>query len=115
MCAVTEEQIKKLFSYDIEAEKHAINMMLSGNDQEISSALQNRINLVAKKEAAIQAFYCILTEHERLVIKRHVVDGIDWTCLFCGICAKVGRGECQKHQKPNLLQEPRIQEDGAVR
>ena len=67
MCAVTEEQIKKLFSYDIEAEKHAINMMLSGNDQEISSALQNRINLVAKKEAAIQAFYCILTEHERLV------------------------------------------------
>ena len=109
MCAVTEEQIKKLFSYDIEAEKHAINMMLSGNDQEISSALQDRINLVAKKEAAIQAFYCILTEHERLVIKRHVVDGIDWTC------AKVGRGECQKHQKPNLLQEPRIQEDGAVR
>ena len=82
MCAVTEEQIKKLFSYDIEAEKHAINMMLSGNDQEISSALQNRINLDVP---------------------------------FCGICAKVGRGECQKHQKPNLLQEPRIQEDGAVR
>ena len=81
MCAVTEEQIKKLFSYDIEAEKHAINMMLSGNDQEISSA---------KKEAAIQAFYCILTEHERLVIKRHVVDGIDWTCLSVEFAQKWG-------------------------
>ena len=90
MCAVTEEQIKKLFSYDIEAEKHAINMMLSGNDQEISSALQDRINLVAKKEAAIQAFYCILTEHERLVIKRHVVDGIDWTCLSAEFAQKWG-------------------------
>ena len=68
-------------------------MMLSGNDHEISFALEDRINLVAKEEAAIQNFYCILTEHERLVIKRHVVDGIDLDVPFCEIGAKVGRGE----------------------
>ena len=75
-----ESKIKKLFQMPVEADQHAINMMIESGC-EITPALQKRMEEVNRMQSARMALMSVLNENEKMVIKRHVMDGVDWACL----------------------------------
>lgn len=77
---VLEEQIRKLLQQPVEADYHAIQMTLK-NGAEISPMLQKRIDQVDKLHSATEALLSVLNENEEMVIRRHVIDGLDWACV----------------------------------
>lgn len=75
-----KERIKKLFQKQrvLEAEIHFYNARCRMRPCEETEALRRRIQDVQCMLEGIKGFYLVISEDEAIVIKRHLVDAIDW-------------------------------------
>lgn len=80
MNAELVKQIQKLLQQPLKADRYAIEMMLE-DGAEITPALQERIEKVNKMQSAQDALMSVLNENEKMVVQRHLVDGLDWACI----------------------------------
>lgn len=86
----TENQIKRLFRYDLQADILAIHMTLDKSGNTCTPELKERIEKTQTMQNAIDTFYALLSENERFVVQRHYVDRIDWNCLAMEFAQKWG-------------------------
>ena len=92
-----EAQIRKLLKLPLQADRHAIEMTL-GTGAAITPALQERIDRVNKMQLATDALMSVLSENEKMVVQRHVVDGLDWSCIGAEF-AQIWGNENQKSKR----------------
>lgn len=73
------KKIRELFTHqrELEAEIHFYNARCLRNDKG-SEKLQKHIDKVQCILEGLKGFYLIISEDEALVIRRHLVDKIDW-------------------------------------
>ena len=95
--AVIEKQIRKLLQMPLLADCHAAKMTLR-EAKNVSPELRTKIAKMHKMCDGLEALYSLLSENERQVIQRHVVDGLDWSCLGAEFGEKWGM-ENQKSKR----------------
>ncbi len=75
-----EDKIKDLIRQrrPIEAEAKILRSCYNGNTRKVDSAKAERVNTLDEQIALIDGWLLLLNEDEAYVVKRHLVDGIDW-------------------------------------
>lgn len=75
-----EDKIKQLISQrrPIEAEVRILRSCFNDNTQIDDSAKAHRICFLDHQIALIDGWLLLLNEDEAYVVKRHLIDGIDW-------------------------------------
>jgi hypothetical protein len=76
-----ENQIKKLFHRNLEADQHAINMTLLCNNGKMTDSLLAQKNYIDLLENGRKVLSSVLSENERIVLEYHFVMGLDWDCV----------------------------------
>lgn len=74
-----EEQIKEILKMerDLEAKSLFFHKRLEDRRFKSNPELEERINTIDDQLASIKSWLMLLTEDERFVIQRHLIDGID--------------------------------------
>ncbi len=75
-----EDEIKQLIKQrrPLEAEVQILRSGFAENVQIVGSGKVERINSLVKQIILVDGWLLLLTEDEAYVIKRHLIDGIDW-------------------------------------
>ena len=76
-----ENQIKKLFRRNLEADQHAIKITLLCNKGEMTASLSARKNYIDLLENGKKVLCSVLSENEKIVLEYHFVMGLDWDCV----------------------------------
>lgn len=74
-----EDRIKTILKMkrDLEAESHFLHKRLEDRRFKPNPELEERMNTVDDQLSNIKSWLMLLTEDERYVIQRHLIDGID--------------------------------------
>ncbi len=77
---LTEEKVKELFVMrrEIDMEKRMYEARYYKRPEEMPSVTRERLILLERQLMYLDSMLSLLTEDEAFVIKRHLIDGIDW-------------------------------------
>ena len=89
-----EEQVKRLFRQNLESDRFAVEMTLRHNGKNVTPQLQESLDRIALLQAGTDVLYNLLSENEKIVIRFHYIQGLDWDCV---------NGEFEKKEKDAIL------------
>jgi hypothetical protein len=80
MQSLTEEKVRELYIMrrEIEMEKRMREARYYMQLEEMPPCTRKRIDLLAQQLLYLDSMLSLLTEDEAFVIKRHLIDGVDW-------------------------------------
>ena len=76
-----EEQVKRLFRQNLESDRFAVEMTLRHNGKNVTPQLQESLDRIALLQAGTDVLYNLLSENEKIVIRYHYIQGLDWDCV----------------------------------